>query len=69
MKHWLLTAGFALLAACSPKEGASGPYDYCAAGKTTSLFLIDRTTPPDAMDRSVMMDSLATVVDSLGFFF
>lgn len=66
MKFWLTAAGLALLAACSPKEGASGPYDYCAAGKTTSLFLIDRTTPPDAMDRSVMMDSLATVVDSLG---
>ncbi|MEZ5945527.1 MAG: hypothetical protein R3C13_06375 [Hyphomonas sp.] len=66
MKYLFLAAGLALLSACSPHEGAGGPYDYCAAGKTNSLFLIDRTTPADSMDKSVMMDSLATVVDGLG---
>lgn len=66
MKYGFLAAGLGLLAACSPQEGAGGPYDYCQAGKTSSLFLIDRTTPADSMDKSVMMQSLATVVDGLG---
>jgi len=71
MKAWIVGAGLAGLAAalnaCSPKEGAGGgTFDYCDAGQATSLFLIDRTTQADATDKSVMMESLATVVDGLG---
>lgn len=70
MRHWILAAGLAAcaaaLTACSPKEGAGGAFDYCDAGKATSLFLIDRTTQADATDRSIMMESLGTVVDGLG---
>lgn len=70
MKMGWMAAGLAVslaaLAACSPGEGAGGAFDYCDVGKSTSLFLIDRTTQADATDKSVMMESLATVVDNLG---
>ena len=61
-----LAASLLSLAACSPGEGAGGAFDYCDVGQATSLFLIDRTTQADATDKSVMMESLATVVDGLG---
>ena len=71
MKAWIAAAGLAAcmaaLTACSPNEGAGGgSFDYCDVGEATSLFLIDRTTQADPTDKSVMMESLATVVDGLG---
>tara|TARA_R110000782_G_scaffold140955_2_gene233616 strand:- start:2711 stop:3484 length:774 start_codon:yes stop_codon:yes gene_type:complete len=39
---------------------------YCAFGQTSSLFLIDQTTPYDDTDRAVITESIGTVVDQLG---
>jgi hypothetical protein len=62
----------ASLAACGAPT-ASGPgggaksssKDYCDLSDRSALFLIDRTTVIDPIDKTVILESLGTVVDSL----
>lgn len=49
---------------CSPSAGAQTP-DYCRYGSRSSLLLIDRTTPYDANDRQILLESVGAVVDHL----
>jgi hypothetical protein len=65
----LLLAVALVLAGCSgasdAKPGAQAA-GYCAFGSTSSLFLIDQTTPYDDTDRAAITESIGTVVDQLG---
>lgn len=69
---YLPLAGAALVAAAlvalapSPAEATERGYDYCQAGQSSSLFLVDRTTPYDEIDRRVVIDSISTAVSRLG---
>jgi hypothetical protein len=66
----ILLAGALVMTGCSGSSGeapssaqASG---YCAFSRSSSLFLIDQTTPYDDTDRAVITESIGTVVDQLG---
>jgi hypothetical protein len=39
---------------------------YCEAGSNAALFLVDRTTQYDETDQRVMIESIGSVIDSLG---
>ncbi|KCZ57554.1 hypothetical protein [Hyphomonas chukchiensis] len=68
MRRVLLAVAL-VLAGCSGSSGSepgAQAAGYCAFGKTSSLFLIDQTTPYDDTDRAVISESIGTVVDQLG---
>lgn len=60
-----------VLAGCDEggAHAAGGPNSraaYCEAGQNAALFLVDRTTQYDETDQRVMIESIGSVVDSLG---
>lgn len=68
-----IAAAMALLAlgACddSAAHAGGGPNSraaYCEYGHNAALFLVDRTTQYDETDQRVMIESIGSVVDSLG---
>lgn len=68
MKRALLAVAL-VLTGCSGSAGnglGAQADGYCAFGQTSSLFLIDQTTPYDDTDRAVITESIGTVVDQLG---
>ncbi|MEQ9436779.1 hypothetical protein [Hyphomonas sp.] len=68
MKRALLAVAL-VLTGCSGSSGSepgAQAAGYCAFGETSSLFLIDQTTPYDDTDRAVITESIGTVVDRLG---
>ena len=69
MKRLFLAVAL-VLTGCSDSSGeapaGAQAAGYCAFGQTSSLFLIDQTTPYDDTDRAVITESIGTVVDQLG---
>lgn len=58
-----LLAAFCALAPISPAHAGR---DYCAYGRQSSLFLIDRTTRYSGDDQDVIVESLSAIVEDLG---
>jgi hypothetical protein len=47
-------------------SSAYAAQDYCRYGHETAVLLVDRTTQFDAVDRSVFLDALSSLIDQLG---
>lgn len=68
-----IAAASTALAVSACEEGGAhasgGPNSraaYCEAGSNAALFLVDRTTQYDDTDQRVMIESIGSVIDSLG---
>jgi hypothetical protein len=55
----------AALSTSGPAAFAQHKTDYCKNSKSSTLFLVDRTTPYDEVDRKVIIDSIGAAVDGL----
>lgn len=65
-----LAGALAALALCAiawtPPARAEAESGYCRYSERAALFLVDRTTPYDDVDRRTVVDSIGAVVESLG---
>ena len=69
MRRFLLAIALVLTGCSGASDetpSGAGAAGYCAFGQSSSLFLIDQTTPYDDTDRAVITESIGTVVDQLG---
>jgi hypothetical protein len=62
----VVTSLFAFVGLAGAANAQGHRNEYCQYGSRSSLFLVDRTTPYDATDRRVVIDSIGAVVEGLG---